>query len=112
MRSVAANGSPQRIFQAVAISDVGRRVAMFRLQPEANRRAVAALEHYRSRLRLNEADRTELGGRLASVLTPEESGNFLAAIARQPVVAANVFTVERKIVGPMVSPARAVFVTQ
>jgi hypothetical protein len=112
MRSVAANGSPQRIFQAVAISDVGRRVAMFRLQPEANRRAVAALEHYRSRLRLNEADRAELGGQLASVLTTEESENFLAAIARQPVVAANGFTVERKIVGPMASPARAVFVTQ
>jgi hypothetical protein len=112
MRRLSADGSPQRIVQFMFGADVERRVAMFKLQPEANSRAVAALEHYRSRMRLSEADRVELGRRLASVLTTEESENFLAAIARQPVVAANGFTVERKIVGPMTSPARTGFVTR
>ncbi len=66
-------------------------MATFRLAPEANGRAIAALKQYRSRLRPNEADRVELGRQLASVLTREESENFLAAIARQPVVAAGGF---------------------
>ena len=52
---------------------------------------MAALKHYRSRLRPNETDRVELGRQLASVLTKEESENFLAAIARQPVAAAGGF---------------------
>ena len=78
-------------FGALAMSE--RSVATFRLSPEANGRAMAALKHYRSRLRPNETDRVELGRQLASVLTQEESENFLAAIARQPVAAAGGFAV-------------------
>ena len=70
-------------------SDLERRVVSFNLSPEMNSRAVAALKEYRTRLRPNDADRAELGRQLASVLTREECDDFLAAIARQPVVAAD-----------------------
>ena len=76
-------------FGPLAMSE--RSVAMFKLAPEANGRAMAALKQYRSRLRPNETARAELGRQLASVLTREESENFLAAIARQPVTAAGGF---------------------
>ena len=77
-------------FGSLAMSE--RSVATFRLTPEANGRAMAALKHYRSRLRPNETDRVELSRQLASVLTREESENFVAAIARQPVRAAGDFS--------------------
>jgi Ca2+-binding EF-hand superfamily protein len=70
-------------FGSLAMSE--RAVATFRLAPEANERAMAALKQYRSRMRPNETERVELGRQLASVLTREESDNFVAAIARQPV---------------------------
>lgn len=76
-------------FGSAAISE--RSVAGFKLAPEANGRAMAALKQYRDRLRPSETDRVELGRQLASVLTEEESGDFLAAIARQPVAEANGF---------------------
>ena len=77
-------------FGPLAMSE--RAVATFRLAPEANDRAMAALKQYRSRLRPNETERVELSRQLASVLTREESENFVAAIARQPVRAAGDFS--------------------
>lgn len=84
----------------VALGDIERRVASFNLSPDVNGRATAALKHYRSRLRPNEADRAELGRQLASVLTREESEDFLAAIARQPVVAAGGFGTITRMMSP------------
>jgi hypothetical protein len=96
----------------VGLGNIERRVASFNLSPEVNGRATAALKHYRGRLRPNEAERAELGRQLASVLTSEESENFLAAIARQPVVAAGGFRVAAQ-VGPEGGPQRTItFVTQ
>jgi EF hand len=80
-------------FGSLAMSE--RSLATFKLAPEANGRAVAALKHYRSRLRPSETDRVELGRQLASVLTKEESENFVAAIARQPVTAAGGFAMRQ-----------------
>ena len=94
-------------FGSLAISE--RSVATFRLAPEANGRAMAALKHYRSRLRPNETDRVELGRQLASVLTKEESENFLAAIARQPVAAAGGFAM-KQVVGSQGGAVPAIFV--
>ena len=101
-RGAAASEGPQRIVTFVAGGDLERRVSMFQLQPEANARAAAALERYRSRVRLNEGDRSELGRQLASVLTTGESEDFLAAIARQPVMVADGFIVKKGIVVPPV----------
>ena len=84
-------------------------VATFRLAPEANGRAMAALKQYRSRLRPNETDRVELGRQLASVLTQEESENFFAAISRQPVAAAGGFVV-MKVMGAQGGVGQATFV--
>lgn len=94
-------------FRSLATSELS--VATFRLAPEANGRAMAALKHYRSRLRPNEADRVELGRRMASVLTMEESEDFLAAIARQPVAAANGFVI-KGVIGSQGGVVPAIFV--
>jgi hypothetical protein len=96
----------------VILSSVDRRVAMLRLSPELNSRATAALKEFRSRQRPSEADRAELGRQLAPILTGEESENFLAAIARQPVVAASGFGVVRKILSPDEPQRTITFVTQ
>ena len=95
---VTKTGQEARIvrFGSAAISE--RSVATFKLAPEANGRAMAALKQYRSRLRPNETDRVELGRQLASVLTEEESEDFLAAIARQPVAEAGGFFAMTKVV--------------
>jgi hypothetical protein len=79
--------------KVVFLATVDRSLATFRLAPEANGRAMAALKQYRSRLQPSETGRVELGRQLASVLTPEETEDFLAAIARQPVAAADGFIV-------------------
>jgi hypothetical protein len=94
-------------FASLAMSE--RSLATFKLAPEANGRAVAALKHYRSRLRPNETERVELGRQLASVLTKEESENFVAAIARQPVTAAGGFAV-MKVMGAQGGDGQAIFV--
>ena len=88
---VTSPDQPAKIvrFGSLALSE--RSVATFKLGPEANGRAIEALKQYRSRLRPNETDRVELGRQLASVLTDEESQDFLAAIARQPVAEAGGF---------------------
>jgi hypothetical protein len=72
----------------IMLATMERRLPTFKLAPEANGRAMAAVKQYRSRLRPSDAERVELGRQLTSVLTEEESEDFLAAIARQPVVAA------------------------
>ena len=95
-------------FSSLATTELS--VATFRLAPEANGRAMAALKQYRSRLRPNETDRVELGRQLASVLTQEESENFLAAIARQPVAAAGGFAVMMKVMGAHGGVGQATFV--
>lgn len=112
MQGSAAGEGPQRIVTFVAGGDLERRVAMFQLQPDANGRATAALERYRSRVRLNETDRSELGRQLAPVLTREESQDFLAAIARQPVLVADGFMVKTGIVPPPMNLTRPVSVKQ
>lgn len=81
----------------IALATSERSVATFRLAPEANGRAMAALKQYRSRLRPNETDRVELGRQLASVLTEDESADFVAAIARQPVAEAGGFFAMTKV---------------
>ena len=70
---------------------------------------MAALKQYRSRLRPNETDRVELGRQLASVLTKEESEDFLAAIARQPVAAAGGFAM-KQVVGSQGGAVQAIVV--
>jgi hypothetical protein len=95
---VTSPDQPAKIvrFGSLALSE--RSVATFKLGPEANGRAIEALKQYRSRLRPNETDRVELGRQLASVLTEEESEDFLAAIARQPVAEAGGFFAMTKVV--------------
>jgi hypothetical protein len=91
------------------LATVERRLPTFRLAPEEHGRAMAALKQYRSRLRPNDAERVELGRQLTAVLTREESENFLAAIARQPVVAAgNPFV--KRVVGSQVGAVPAIVV--
>ena len=92
-----------------SLGTLERSLATFRLAPEANGRAMTAFKQYRSRLRPNEADRVELGRQLASVLTKEESENFVAAIARQPVTAAGGFAM-RQVVDSKVGAVPAIFV--
>lgn len=83
----------------VTMAMAERSIASFRLAPEANGRAIAALKEYRSRLRPNETDRVELGRQLTSVLTSEETEDFLAAAARQPVTEANSFFFAKHVTG-------------
>jgi hypothetical protein len=113
MHGSAAGDGPQRTVTFVAGGDLEGRVAMLQLQPEANGRATAALERYRSRVRLDDADRAELRRHMASVLTTEESEDFLAAIARQPVMVADGFIFKKAIVvAPSMNVDRPVSVKQ
>jgi hypothetical protein len=64
-------------------------VRMLDLEPALQARATAALERFRTRLRLIEADRMELAGHLSSLLAADEREDFLAALARRPIVPAS-----------------------
>ena len=109
-RAETSTDQPMKAVKVGAIATSEFTVATFRLAPEVNGRAMAALKQYRSRLRPNEADRVELGRQLASVLTKEESEDFLAAIARQPVAAAEGFVVMKRMIGSLDGAVQQVFV--
>jgi hypothetical protein len=108
-RVMTSTDQQGKIVRFVLPGTIERSVATFRLAPEANGRAMAALKQYRSRLRPNETERVELGRLLASVLTKEESENFVAAIARQPVAAAGGLVL-RPVAGSQGDVVPAVFI--
>jgi hypothetical protein len=68
--------------------DLGRRIEQFGLPPADTGRALAAVERFKTRLRLGDGDRSELLRQLNGVLTDEERDNFRAALERRPLVKA------------------------
>jgi hypothetical protein len=58
----------------------------FALPPDDTKRAQAALERFRARLRTTEADRAELLDRMRGLLDDEQRDNLRAALERRPLV--------------------------
>ena len=71
-------------------SDPVRLIHNYRLAPPQHLQAVAAVERYKTRLRLNDAGRSELLGRLTGILSREERDDLRAALERRPVVASGI----------------------
>ena len=61
----------------------------FALPPEQVRIALAAVDHFKERIRPADADRAALLAELKGVLSDEERENFGAALQRRPLVKAN-----------------------
>lgn len=80
-----------RVVRTIAMAGMGnltRRLEAMALPEPQNERARAAVEEYKTRVRLgSEAERAELMGRLKNVLNDEELENYNAALQRRPVVA-------------------------
>ena len=64
-----------------------RRIGGYGLSVQQQMAAEAAVERFDRRVRLGEAERTELLAQLKDVLSDEERENLGAALARRPVVA-------------------------
>jgi hypothetical protein len=88
----------------VATAPDGSRVTLFRmapdprlvitgfaLPPEQSRIALAAVDHFKERIRPADRDRAALLAELKGVLSDEERENFGAALQRRPLVKANQF---------------------
>lgn len=81
----------ERVVRVMAMAGIGnltRRLEAMALPAPHNEQARAALEEYKTRVRLgSEAERSELMARLTDVLDDEELENYNAALQRRPVVA-------------------------
>jgi ferric-dicitrate binding protein FerR (iron transport regulator) len=66
---------------------------VYRLAPPQHQQALAAVERYKTRLRLSDEGRSELLGKLTGILSREERDNMRAALERRPVVASGGITV-------------------
>jgi hypothetical protein len=86
-RTNAADG--QRVFRTIAgIGNLTRRLEAMALAAPQHEQARAAVEEYKTRVRLGSApERAELIARLKDVLNDEELENYNAALQRRPVVA-------------------------
>jgi hypothetical protein len=74
-------------------SDPARLIQVYRLAPPQHQQALAAVERYKTRLRLSDEGRSELLGKLTGILSREERDNMRAALERRPVVASGGITV-------------------
>jgi len=82
-------GRPDNFMVRVVVArgpDIGRRVAQYVLKLEHKRQATAAVERYKTRLRLGDAERSELLEQMKDILSDEERDNLRAALERRPVV--------------------------
>ena len=61
-------------------------VASFRLEPEQDRQAKAAIETFTSHERLSDADRTALLGQMRDLLSDQERDDLRAALERRPII--------------------------
>jgi hypothetical protein len=87
LRSSTAQG-PRVFRMAAGLGNLTRRLDAMALGAPKNEQARAALEQYKSRIRLgSEDERAELMARLTDVLSEEELDNYNAALQRRPVVA-------------------------
>jgi hypothetical protein len=68
--------------------DLLRRIAAYGLTAQQLMAAEAAVERYDGRIRLGQAERTELLDQLKDLLSDEERENLGAALARRPLVSA------------------------
>ena len=68
--------------------DLGRRVEIYGLGPEALREAHAAVDRFKDRLRPGDDDRAALLKQMKGILSVEERDNFRAALERRPLVKA------------------------
>lgn len=86
-------GDGQRVVRlAMGLGNLTRRLEAMGLGAPKSEQARAAVEQYKSRIRLgSEEERAELMARLKDVLTGEELDDYNAALQRRPVVA-NSFT--------------------
>jgi len=89
LRTNAADGERRVVRMAVAgIGNLTRRLEGMALPAPQNEQARAAVEEYKTRVRLGSAaERAELIARLEGVLDDEELENYDAALQRRPVVA-------------------------
>ena len=88
--SLRANtGEGQRVVRlAMGLGMLTRQLERMGLGAPKSEQALAAVEQYKSRIRLgSEQERAELMARLSDVLTGEELENYNAALQRRPVVA-------------------------
>ena len=68
--------------------DLGRRIELYGLGPEALREAHAAVDRFKDRLRPGDEDRSALLKQMKGILSAEERDNFRAALERRPLVKA------------------------
>jgi hypothetical protein len=88
MPSAAKSIASQRALSMLHLAAGGQKMMLVALQVERIEPALAAVERYKTRLRLNDAERSELVNSLKDTLSEEDRDNFRAAIERRPVVAA------------------------
>jgi hypothetical protein len=69
-------------------ANLARRVDQYQLAPAPREQAVAALERFKNRLRINESDRSALLAQMDGILSAEERDDFRAALERRPVTKA------------------------
>ena len=81
----AKDGSAR--FVARAAVSIQPHINQFNLSPDKRLFAQKALDRFRDRLKMSDADRTELVERMSEFLNSEERDNLGAALARRPVVA-------------------------
>jgi hypothetical protein len=90
-RSNGPSGERERVFRVMAMAGIGDltgQLERMALPAPQNEQARAAVEEYKTRVRLgSEAERSELIDRLKNVLDDEELENYNAALQRRPVVA-------------------------
>lgn len=67
-------------------SMLNRQIESMRLQKSEKAQALAAVEQFKTQMRLTDADRTELLTRLGGLLTLQERDDLRAALERRPVV--------------------------
>jgi len=87
--SVATNPDGARVTFFRMSPDPRLVITGFALPPEKARIALAAVDHFKERIRPADADRVALLDELKGVLSDEERENFGAALQRRPLVKAN-----------------------
>jgi hypothetical protein len=88
--SIMLNGSNGE-FKKIVVGgiDLAARIDSFHLQQAQHEQARAAVDRYKTRVRLAGPERSELMAQLNGILSTEEQDDFSAALERRPVVANN-----------------------
>jgi hypothetical protein len=85
-RAVFITREPGGVQRMVIQGGLERKIELFSLKQEDKKEALAAVDRYKARLRLGDADRTALLAPMKALLSDEQCDNLGAALARRPLV--------------------------